>query len=377
MERGLHFSTADAGVDDTGWSARSEYWSTYKPRKKKGPPKKYKFRQPLILCGHGARINVDRGTLLVRNGFTYYPQKLEEFRFFPGDPNLPDRIIILDASGGITFDALSWMSEQEISLLQLDWRGRPKLMGGPAGYSADPKIVDAQRAAQGGKKKIEISRWLIREKLIASNKTLLKIIPNSENRKNAILEIEKWISEIKNSNKSNSLPKIHGIEGQTANVYFSAWRGIPLNWSGLKKKPIPDNWLEIGPRTMGWRKRSRAARHPINAMLNYGYGILISQLQAQVSSAGLDPTIGMIHGNSENRIPLIYDLMEPLRPVVDSHILGLALEHTFSPGDFTINKSGGCRLNPQMAKTLVKQLDFPEAELVVRDFVSNLMRRAK
>jgi CRISPR-associated endonuclease Cas1 len=128
---------------------------------------------------------------------------------------------------------------------------------------------------------------------------------------------------------------------------------------------------------MGWRKRSRAARHPINAMLNYGYGILISQLQAQVSSAGLDPTIGMIHGNSENRIPLIYDLMEPLRPVVDSHILGLALEHTFSPGDFTINKSGGCRLNPQMAKTLVKQLDFPEAELVVRDFVSNLMRRAK
>jgi len=90
-------------------------------------------------------------------------------------------------------------------------------------------------------------------------------------------------------------------------------------------------------------------------MLNYGYGILKSQLRGEVVAAGLDPSIGFLHGNYSNRIPLVSDLMEPLRPVVDGDILQFALSHVFTPGDFTINRTGGCRLNPQMAKKIVKQ----------------------
>jgi len=30
---------------------------------------------------------------------------------------------------------------------------------------------------------------------------------------------------------------------------------------------------------MAWRKDGNYARHPINAMLNYGYGVAISQLR--------------------------------------------------------------------------------------------------
>ena len=73
-------------------------------------------------------------------------------------------------------------------------------------------------------------------------------------------------------------------------------------------------------------------------MLNYGYGILAHQLKARVIAAGLDPTIGIIHGNSQNPIPLIYDLMEPMRPLIDRKVLQFALSNTFTPGDFTISK---------------------------------------
>jgi CRISPR/Cas system-associated endonuclease Cas1 len=48
--------------------------------------------------------------------------------------------------------------------------------------------------------------------------------------------------------------------------------------------------------------------------------------------------------------------MEPLRPVVDRKILEFALAHTFTPGDFTINSKGGCRLNPQMAKAVAREI---------------------
>lgn len=83
---------------------------------------------------------------------------------------------------------------------------------------------------------------------------------------------------------------------------------------------------------MTWRKRARLPRHPVNAMLNYGYGMLAHQLRSQVVAAGLDPTIGIVHGNSENSMPLVYELMEPLRPLVDAEVLTFASGHTFCTG---------------------------------------------
>jgi CRISP-associated protein Cas1 len=358
-------------ADDLDWRDRCEYWRAYEPKRGKGPRPKYNYRQPLVLCGHGAKIRIDHDTLLVRNGLTHYPQKSEEIRYFPGDANLPDRIIVLDGSGGISFDAINWMSDQNIVLVQLDWRGRTVVVGGNSGYSANPQLVAAQRAIKSGKRQIEIARRLIQEKITASLETLMEVIPCSEIRDVGISQLRKFISESRNSGKLISVSKIHGIEGGAAAAYFQAWCGLTFKWSGLNRRPIPDGWLGVGSRTMGWRRSSQNARHPLNAMLNYGYGILVSQLRTEIVAAGLDPSIGIMHGNSENRIPLVYDLMEPLRPVVDRKILQFALAHIFKPGDFTINRFGGCRLNPQMGRAVVTAIDI-RGDNVVSDFRKQL-----
>ena len=368
-------SKPDDADDDYEWSERSEYWRTYEP-KRAGQKQKYRYRQPLVLCGHGVRINIDHNTLLIRDGLTHYPQTRETIRLFPGDANLPDRIVVLDGSGGISFDALDWMSDQRIALVKLDWRGEISSMGGGAQYSANPKLVEFQRQAKISKKRTEIARWLIGEKIIASTKTLREIIPSSINRENAISRLEKRIYEVRNRNKSISISQLFGIEGDCAAAYFRAWHGVPLDWSGIRRKPIPNNWLEIVPRNMLWQRHAQNARHPINAMLNYGYGILKSQLRNEVVAAGLDPTIGFVHEKyGNNRIPLIFDLMEPLRPVVDGNILQFALSHVFTPGDFTISRSGGCRINPQMAKQIVKQCAISGVvSVVVKDALARIVR---
>ena len=59
-------------------------------------------------------------------------------------------------------------------------------------------------------------------------------------------------------------------------------------------------------------------------MLNYGYGALKSQIRSEIIAAGLDPSVGIIHGNDKNRNLLVSDLMEPLRPEVDRTILEFA-----------------------------------------------------
>ena len=111
-------------VDDAAWAERGDYWL-----KKLNPVPQYKARKrrfihkPLVLSGHGVRLRIDRGTLLITCGFTHYPQKTEQYRFFIRDRQLPSRIVILDGNGSITFDALQWLSEQCVSLVQINWRG--------------------------------------------------------------------------------------------------------------------------------------------------------------------------------------------------------------------------------------------------------------
>jgi len=76
MERG---NSAEFETDDLNWRERCEYWQAQKP--KKHPAKKFQFREPLILCGHGIHIRVEQNTLLVRDGLPTTRRKLENFGF--------------------------------------------------------------------------------------------------------------------------------------------------------------------------------------------------------------------------------------------------------------------------------------------------------
>jgi len=352
--------------DDLEWRDRSEFWRTYTPPGKyPGHRKKYRYREPLILCGHGLKIRVDHDTLLIRNGFTHYPQTVEEFRFFPGDPNIPGRIIILDGSGGITLDALNWMAEQEINFVQLDYRGRVNFICGNSGQAPKPEIVRWQLAVQGTETARKTQRQLTEQKLITSIKTLSAIFPDLPSTESATRQIQRELAKIRSLPSSAAYRTILGLEGLAAAAYFKAWHQTPLKWTNLSRRPIPPSWKEIGSRNMNWQKHGANARHPVNAMLNYGYAVLISQIAIELAAKGFDLSIGIAHSGRRNPKALVYDFMEPLRPVVDCKILEFALAHTFTPGDFTINRLGGCRLNPQLAKVVAQQIARVRADLAV------------
>jgi CRISPR-associated protein Cas1 len=59
------------------------------------------------------------------------------------------------------------------------------------------------------------------------------------------------------------------------------------------------------------------AKHGLNALLNYGYAVLLSTVLQKLFGVGLDPTFGISHVARERSTPLAYDLMEPFRPCVD------------------------------------------------------------
>ena|SRR2546423_6253740 len=112
-------------------------------------------------------------------------------------------------------------------------------------------------------------------------------------------------------------------------------------------------------------------------MLAYGYAVLESQVQMAVVAAGLDPTIGFMHAHGERRSALVLDLMEPMRPVVDAVVLGLARDHTFSPADFMVRDDGICRVAPQLAMKLAHEVTgHTDAVIDVEIFAATVVNPA-
>jgi CRISP-associated protein Cas1 len=96
------------------------------------------------------------------------------------------------------------------------------------------------------------------------------------------------------------------IEGRAAHKYWLGFKLLlaeELNWPG---------------------REGRGARDPFNSALNYGYGILYSQIERALVLAGLDPYGGFIHVDRPGKPSLVLDAIEEFRTaVVDRTILGL------------------------------------------------------
>ena len=61
--------------------------------------------------------------------------------------------------------------------------------------------------------------------------------------------------------------------------------------------------------------------NPINAALNYGYSLILSQFSREVVSNGYITQIGLFHDNMFNQFNLACDLMEPYRPIIDRMVV--------------------------------------------------------
>jgi CRISPR-associated protein Cas1 len=347
----------EAGQDDHAWLERCRFWAQPTPEKRRrgAPPRR--VHRPLILTGNGMRLNVDQGTLLVRQGFTHYPQKQDLFRFFPGDRNLPSRIIVVDGSGSVTFDVISWLSQQNVPLVRIDWRGNATTVISNS-YGPDPQLVRTQLAAVENKHtRLKIATALITEKLKNSVETLTDL-EHSVRVNDAVVKHEASLAELKTS-PPKTINALLGIEGRCALAYFNAWQDLPLRWNGTSRKPIPNDWLKFTNRTSVQIKRAqnRNASHPVNSMLNYAYAVLESRMRLEIVALGYDPMIGFLHSYNQDRAAFVFDLMEPLRPVSDHIVLDFIRTEIFHPADFTIRRDGVCRLNPELAKEIVRRLE--------------------
>ena len=89
--------------------------------------------------------------------------------------------------------------------------------------------------------------------------------------------------------------RIMGLEGAAGRAYFRCLSMV-----------MPEKYRFDG-------RSKRPARDPFNAVLNYCYGILYSQVEKACILSGLDPYVGFLHTDNYNKKSMVFDLIEPFR----------------------------------------------------------------
>lgn len=97
----------------------------------------------------------------------------------------------------------------------------------------------------------------------------------------------------------------------------------------------------------------------INAMLNYGYAILMAIVARGLVASGMLPSVGIHHRNKYNPWCLASDIMEPYRPYVDRVVLKISKD--FSECE---------ELTPEIKKLL---LEIPAVDILIDGRNSPLM----
>lgn len=168
-------------LESDAWKDRSQLWQRRSQRLVSPRGRRERQRQSLVLTGHGVSLRIEGGALTIRNGLTHYPQKAETYRFFKGELAIPERIIMLDGSGSISFDVLSWLAEQDVSLIRIDWRGQVVCVTSGSGYAANPYRVRWQRETRDDEiRRMEYSITKITQKIENSILTLEKSIRRND-----------------------------------------------------------------------------------------------------------------------------------------------------------------------------------------------------
>lgn len=197
---------------------------------------------------------------------------------------------------------------------------------------------------------------IVRGKLWNSRQLLLRLNRNRDIGAvdSAIQNLEDYRDKL---NHDLSVDQSRGYEGAGAACYFVAMGELVDH---------PD---------FHFKKRTYyPPLDPVNAMLSFGYTLLLKNVFSLVLAEGLNPHLGNLHGSERPKAYLPFDLMEEFRsPIVDTLIMKLINQKIIKPTDFTWpNEKGGVYLSEKARRVFLKEF---EARMVCKTSHPDLEER--
>ena len=224
-------------------------------------------------------------------------------------------IVISSPGVSLSADLIEACCERGIRVSFLTRSGKPYAMLSSPMLTATVITRREQLAAYNDSRGVELAKAIVRGKL-GNQASLLKYFGKYLKESNPpafhdLSALVKSLSKGRADTARISEPNIDAareallsIEGLAGRTY---WKGVRLL--------IPEN--------LGFESREhRGAPDPVNSALNYGYGILYTQVWGAIMNAGLEPFAGFLHVDRPGKPSLVLDMVEEFRqPVVDRAVI--------------------------------------------------------
>ncbi len=268
--------------------------------------------------------------------------------------------ILVSSAATVSSDAVFLAAEKNVDIAYLDYRGIPVARVFPCKLGGTTKTRRAQLEAGFDGRSLAFCRAIVEAK-VRNQAALLKSL--SKGRGDDFFagvaeQMEKGLDTLNiggKKSREDALGVFLGVEGNAASEYFEAL-----------SKVLP------------FERRETDAKDAVNALLNYGYGVLRNEVERSCLLAGLDPFLGFFHADRYGKPSMVLDLMEPFRaPVVDRALVTLAARKQFSD-ELVCTGSEGCLLSDVGRKVwLEKVLERLNSNYGDRAFKDHVLRQSR
>lgn len=189
---------------------------------------------------------------------------------------------------------------------------------------------------------LEAAKPMVIAKVANSRSVLLRAARDGKvaERVDSLRRIAKRMgNDVQTIRGATTLDQLRGLEGETANTYFSAFNHVLLDDGD----------------SFRFTKRSR--RPPldrINALLSFVYTLLMHDLRSACEATGLDAAVGFLHRDRPGRPGLALDLMEEFRAyLADRLVLSLINRKQVQASGFQSLESGAVVMDDKTRKAVL------------------------
>ncbi len=295
----------------------------------------------LVLHTFGATLNIDNNGFVVALG--------KERQRIP-----TDSVSSIQISKGacITSDAALLAIEHEIPVIFVNRTGKPEGRIWSPKYGSISTIRKGQLQFTQSRGAVAWIKGVIERKITNQQALLMTMTTRPEVQKDIERDVHRLevyrnkIQALDGERVADVASELRGWEGSAARIYFAA-----LNC--------------FLPQYLCFKERSQhPALDPVNAFLNYGYGVLYGKVEGALIQAGIDPYIGILHRDEYARPVLAYDVVELFRLWVDYVVYQLACQNILTDDYYFIQPDGSYWLETLGRRVLIQSLNDYLNEIV-------------
>ena len=288
----------------------------------------------LFLNGYGCSIRVKDTRLIFSQGVHAFQKEREVIETSVRACNF-DKVVI-QGDGYVSMKTLQLLAENNISVVMLDKQGRLFSYINEIS-SSEPLIRQKQYDAFRNEVKAdELRKWVVSQR-IASQIELFKDLRVDEKK---IKEMENIFSHLQYAKGSRGIMR---VEDDIGRMYYHTFSSLFKPELGFSTRNSLRNF------------RPNNASDVINGLLNYGYGILYAEVTKHLNGLGFDCFVGFYHVPHKSHLPLVYDMIEPFRHLVERSVYDI--QDQIRKKDFIFSGKGVVILSRQLKKKYIECLD--------------------